>query len=307
MAIPNFQDLLLPVLRLHSDGNERAGKTLIPEICQTFQLTEEERVALLPSGRQRVIANRIAWAHIYLKKAGLLESHKRGMYRISERGQQALKENLEKIDVAYLSKYPEFNEFRFKKDPADPKDTDSDDVQPDQTPEEILEKAYKKIRDNLASEILEKVHSQTPAFFERLVIELLVAMGYGGSFKEAGMAIGKTNDEGIDGVIKEDKLGLDIIYVQAKRWDMGTTIGRPEIQKFVGALAGQGAKKGIFITTARFSREAMEYTPKNETKVVLIDGNKLADLLVEYDIGVSKVIRYDVKKIDNDYFEEADS
>ena len=305
MAIPPFQETMLPLLKTLSTGEELAAKHVIESVSNSFGLSEEERSQMLPSGNQRVIANRCLWALSYMKKAQLIISPKRGVYKIADRGIGALKSGITTIGIEYLSQYPEFQEFRSRKNDTQT-DGEQDGVQPiqitEKTPEEILENAYQGIRQTLESDILEKVHSQTPEFFERLVIELLVKMGYGGSITEAGRAIGKSGDEGIDGVIKEDKLGLDIIYIQAKRWAPDNVVGRPEIQKFVGALAGQGAKKGIFITTSRFTREALEYTPRNETKVVLVDGKKLAKLLIDNDIGVSHVINYEIKRIDNDYF-----
>jgi restriction system protein len=195
-------------------------------------------------------------------------------------------------------------EFQTPKNEENEGQIDSSEEQSIQTPEELLETAYQKIRKSLASELINKVVELSPTFFEKLVVELLVKMGYGGSIKDAGRAMGKSGDEGIDGTIKEDKLGLDIIYIQAKRWKQGNVVGRPELQKFVGALAGQGAKKGIFITTSNFSKEAIEYTPRNETKIVLIDGVQLAQLMIDYNLGCTPLQTYDVKKIDNDYFSE---
>lgn len=305
MSIPPFQETMFPLLKALSTGQELGAKSVIETVSDAFKLSDDERKQMLPSGNQRVIANRCLWALSYMKKAQLIVSPKRGVYKIAERGIDALKSGITNIGIEYLSQYPEFQEFRNRKNDQQ-SDIEQDDVQPiqisEKTPEEILENAYQGIRRTLESDILEKVYSQTPDFFERLVIELLVKMGYGGSISEAGKAIGKSGDEGIDGVIKEDKLGLDIIYIQAKRWAYDNTVGRPEIQKFVGALAGQGAKKGIFITTSKFTKEALEYTPRNETKVVLIDGKRLAQLLIDNDIGVSPVIRYEIKRLDNDYF-----
>ncbi len=305
MSIPPFQETMFPLLKTLSNGQEFGAKYVIETVSDTFNLSDDERKQMLPSGNQRVIANRCLWALSYMKKAQLIVSPKRGVYKITERGLDALKSGITNIGIEYLSQYPEFQEFRNRKSDQQ-NETEQDDVQPiqisEKTPEEILDNAYQGIRRTLESDILEKVYSQTPEFFERLVIELLVKMGYGGSISEAGKAIGKSGDEGIDGVIKEDKLGLDIIYIQAKRWAYDNVVGRPEIQKFVGALAGQGAKKGIFITTSRFTKDALEYTPRNETKVVLIDGKRLAQLLIDNDIGVSHVIKYEIKRIDNDFF-----
>lgn len=220
------------------------------------------------------------------------------------RGLEVIKKKPTFINVKFLKQFSEFVEFQTSKSEGSDIEIYSNEDQSIQTPEESLETAYQKIRKSLASELINKVVELSPAFFEKLVVELLVKMGYGGSIKDAGKAMGKSGDEGIDGSIKEDKLGLDIIYIQAKRWKPGNVVGRPELQKFIGALAGQGAKKGIFITTSNFSKEAIEYTPRNETKIVLIDGVQLAQLRIDYNLGCTPLQAYDVKKIDNDYFSE---
>lgn len=235
--------------------------------------------------------------------AGLLENTKRGHFRITDTGKQVLSAKPNIINLLFLKQFPVYIE-NSGKSKVDEKQSivETDSYESNATPEEILENNYLKIRKNLALEILTKIKSSNPAFFENLVVELLVKMGYGGTIKEAGKSIGRSGDEGIDGIIKEDRLGLDIIYIQAKRWE--NVVGRPEIQKFVGALAGQGAKKGVFITTSRFTDEAKEYQPKNETKIVLIDGKQLADLMIDFDLAVSTTHTFTIKRIDNDYFEE---
>jgi restriction system protein len=303
--IPDYQSLMLPILRLVSDQQEYRYRDLIEKLAMEFKLTDEERKELLASGNQPVFDNRVGWAKTYLKKAGLIDSPKRATFVITELGLQTLKKNPNRIDAKYLRQFPAFLEFVHsgKSDSETEEETTSQEVAT-QTPEENLDKAYQRITKSLAAELLSKVIDLSPAFFERLVIELLVKMGYGGSIKDAGKAIGKSGDEGIDGTIKEDKLGLDIIYVQAKRWKTGNVVGRPEIHKFVGALAGQGAKKGIFITTSSFTKEALDYTPKNETKIVLIDGERLAQLMVDFNIGCSIQQIYELKKLDSDYFYE---
>ena len=239
-------------------------------LAEQLGVTEEERKELLPSGAAPVFYNRTAWAKTYLKKAGLIDSPKQGIVVISKRGLEVLKGNPTSIDVKFLKQFSEFVEFQTTKGENETVEIDKTDDISTETPEEALETAYQKIRKSLAQDLLNKVITLSPAFFERLVVELLVKMGYGGSIKDAGRAIGKSGDEGIDGTIKEDKLGLDIIYIQAKRWQPGNTVGRPELQKFVGALAGQGAKKGIFITTSSFTRDALDYAPRNETKIVTV-------------------------------------
>jgi restriction system protein len=294
---------MLPLLEFIADGKEYKMRNVTDELAIKFGVTEEEQKELLPSGAAPVFYNRTAWAKTYLKKAGLIDSPKQGIVIISKRGLEVLKKKPSSINVKFLKQFSEFVEFQTVKR-EDESETETSEEQSMQTPEELLETAYQKIRKSLASELINKVVELSPAFFERLVVELLVKMGYGGSIKDAGKAMGKSGDEGIDGTIKEDKLGLDIIYIQAKRWKSGNVVGRPEIQKFVGALAGQGAKKGIFITTSNFSKEALEYAPRNEIKIVLIDGEQLAQLMIDYNLGCTSQQTYEVKKVDSDYFGE---
>lgn len=299
--IPDYQSLMLPLLKLVSDGQEYRYRDLIERLAIEFAITEQERKELLASGNQPIFDNRVGWAKTYLKKAGLLDSPKRATFVITDLGRQTLLKNLNRIDAKYLKQFPGFTEFQN----ASRNENEVPVIElNEQTPEERLDKAYQGIRKSLAAELLNKVIDLSPSFFERLVVELLVKMGYGGSIKDAGKAMGKSGDEGIDGTIKEDKLGLDIIYIQAKRWKPGNVVGRPELQKFVGALAGQGAKKGIFITTSNFTKEAIDYTPRNETKIVLIDGEQLAQLMIDYNLGCTTQQIYELKKIDSDYFGE---
>ena len=303
--IPDYQSLMLPLLRLVSDKQEYKYRDLIEKLAIEFQLSDEERKELLASGSQPVFDNRVGWAKTYLKKAGLIDAPKRATFVITENGLQTLKKNPDRIDAKYLRQFPAFLEFvHAGKTESEGEEEAILQEATEQTPEENLDKAYQRIRKSLADELLAKVIDLSPAFFERLVIELLVKMGYGGSIIDAGKAIGKSGDEGIDGTIKEDRLGLDIIYVQAKRWKTGNVVGRPEIHKFIGALAGQGAKKGIFITTSNFTKEALDYTPKNETKIVLIDGERLAQHMIDFNIGCTTQQIYELKKIDSDYFYE---
>jgi restriction system protein len=303
--IPDYQSLMLPLLKLVSDKQEHKYRDLIEKLAIEFQITDEERKELLASGNQAIFDNRVGWAKTYLKKAGLLDSPKRATFVITQIGLDTLKKNPDRVDAKYLRQFPAFLEFQnaSRNDNETEEETTVIAVS-EQTPEENLDKAYQRIRKSLASELLQNVVDLSPTFFERLVVELLVKMGYGGSIKDAGKAIGKSGDEGIDGTIKEDKLGLDIIYIQAKRWKPGNVVGRPELHKFVGALAGQGAKKGIFITTSNFTKEALDYTPKNETKIVLIDGEQLAQLMIDYNLGCTPQQIYELKKIDSDYFGE---
>lgn len=300
--IPDYQTLMLPLLKSVSDGKEHLFSVVVETLADQFHLSDEERKELLPSGSSFVFSNRVGWARTYLKKAGLIESPKRGVMQISERGKQALKENLSEINVQYLNKFQEFIDFRLARGENEETTNTSNEEVKKQTPEESIEYGYKGIRKSLEQEIIAKLKSISPSFFEKIVVELLVKMGYGGSIQDAGQAIGKSGDEGIDGIIKEDKLGLDVIYIQAKRWE--NVIGRPEVQKFVGALAGQRAKKGVFITTSHFTKEAIDYAAQMDTKIVLINGEKLSQLMIDYNLGVSVQNTYEIKKIDSDYFEE---
>ena len=289
MAIPDYQSIMLPLLKFHADQQEHFHRDATDYLAQTFNLSEEEKKELLPSGKQTIFVSRVNWAKVYLKMGGLLESTRRKYYKITQRGSEILKHNPSKIDIKFLEQFPDFLEWRKKSKIADTETQGKEtEIASQQTPEESLEYAYQKIRQDLAQELLSLVKRCSPAFFERLVVELLVKMGYGGSIKDAGTVKGKSGDGGIDGVIKEDKLGLDIIYIQAKRWDDGV-VGRPEIQKFVGALAGHRAKKGIFLTTSNFSKEARDYISTIDSKIVLIDGEQLANLMIDYDLGVSKI------------------
>lgn len=307
MAIPDYQSLMLPALKfVQAAGGEATLKQTVTRIGELFSLTEEEMAQLIPSGQSTLIRNRTHWAMWYLKKAGLFDSPKRGTYRLTQQGLDVFKANPEKIDNVFLMQFPEFKELMQSKGTAKGKaGNEIGEVAPtaEKTPEEQLEAAYKQIRSELAAQILETVKGCSPAFFERLVVELLVSMGYGGSLEDAGQAIGKTGDGGIDGIIKEDKLGLDVIFVQAKRWK-DTTVGRPDVQQFAGALQGQHAGKGIFITTSQFSKEARDYVRGIGSKIVLIDGETLANLMIDYNVGVATVTTFQIKRIDSDYFSE---
>lgn len=268
MAIPDYQSIMLPLLTFAGDKQEHSLREAIDTLANTLGLTEAERKELLPSGQQATFDNRVAWAKTYMKKAGLLAAPRRGFFSITERGSNILNQKPETINVQFLEQFDEFIEFRKLRKDKEDKVQSSVNIS-EETPEESLEIAYQKLREDLAGELLQTTKNCSPAFFERLVIDLLVKMGYGGSRKEAGQALGRSSDEGIDGIIKEDKLGLDIIYIQAKRWE--ATVGRPEIQKFAGALQGQRAKKGIFLTTSGFSKEALGYVSNIDSKIILID------------------------------------
>ncbi|CAN1532979.1 Mrr Restriction endonuclease [Methylophilaceae bacterium] len=300
MAIPDFQSLMLPLLEAVKDGGEHQTRNLVEMLAKKYQLTDDERSQLLPSGKSPTFDNRVGWAKTYLKKAGLLEQQKRSFINITKRGLDVLAQTPAIINMKYLEQFPEY--ISFKENEQEKQSTKPEiiiDAYED-TPEELLEKSHQKIVNGLADELLGNIKACSPSFFERLVVELLLAMGYGGTRADAGRAIGQTGDGGIDGIIDEDKLGLDSIYIQAKRWE--GTVGSPEIQKFVGALQGNRAHKGVFITTSDFSKQAQEYVKNINNKVVLINGFTLARLMIENDVGVSTETIYMVKKIDSDYF-----
>lgn len=303
MAVPTYDQLMLPLLRLA--GTSRASDLPTAErlLAEEFQLSDEDRALMLPSGQQTALRNRTGWASFYLMKAGLLIKPKRGYFEITPRGRDVLKSPPSNIDKAYLSTFPEFVEF-IDGTPAAGASAPSTGSNVDSaTPDEALQSAYQQLRSELASQVLERLLQVSPEFFEQIVVELLVAMGYGGSRRDAGERIGKTGDGGIDGIIKEDKLGLDAIYIQAKRWQ--GTVGRPEIQKFVGALHGQRARKGVFMTTSAFSSDARDYASQIDVKVVLLDGVQIANLMIDSGVGVTPVATYIIKRLDSDYFDEA--
>jgi restriction system protein len=301
MSIPDYQTIMLPLLKHTSDRQEHLLQSLIDTLAADFKLTDSERRELLPSGNQGIFNNRVGWARTYLKKAGLITSPKRGVMQITDRGLQILKENPTRVDNKVLRQFPEFLEFQSAKgEPSEPEPISANERL---DPQENIEAGYQAIRKELSVELLTRIKACSPAFFERLVVELLLKMGYGGSRRDFGQAIGKPGDGGIDGVIKEDKLGLDAVYLQAKRWE-DSQVGSKEIQAFVGALHGKKARKGVFITTSGFSKPANDYVREIQDKVILIDGPMLADLLIEHGVGVSTIATYEVKKIDSDFFAE---
>lgn len=301
MPIPDFQTLMRPLLEAHADGREHLNRDLVARLAERFGLTDEERREMLPSGRARLFDNRVGWAKAHIAQAGFLESPRRAISTITERGREALRMHPERIDLRVLNDYDEYREFRNRRKSTDDESGVPEvETQDEQTPEELLDNAYLKVRRQIEAELLAQIKSAPPEFLERVVVDLVVRMGYGGSRKDAGEALGRSGDEGIDGIIKEDPLGLDIIYLQAKRWE--GTVGRPEIQKFAGALQGQRARKGIFITTSTFSADALDYASRIETKIILIDGSRLAKLMFEHGVGVATASNYEVKRIDSDYF-----
>jgi restriction system protein len=301
--IPDFQSIMLPLLEIIGDKKEHTIQEIRDSLAKYFNLTEEEKSELLSKSKQQRFNNRVGWARTYLKKAELLVYTQKVYFKITDRGLTVLQEKPSKINVKYLKRFPEFLEFNKPLKKIDQlKSKEIESILEEKTPEELLEIGYEKYQEKLLSDLLEKVKQCSPEFFERLVVELLVGMGYGGSFEDAGKAVGKSGDEGIDGIIKEDKLGLDVIYLQAKKW--ANPVGSPEIQKFTGALLGKKAKKGIFITTSTFSESAITYARNIENKIILIDGEQLTKYMVDNGVGVSEITSYKIKKIDLDYFTE---
>lgn len=304
MPIPDYETLMLPLLQLaaEANGQEVALPAAVGLLADQFNLTEDERQELLPSGGTFKFSSRASWARTYLQKARLLEAARRGHFRITDRGRAILKTKPDRIDGDLLSQFEEFREFQGKK-----RDRRTERVVEPvlsvETPIESLGTQYERLREALASEVLERVKKCSPQFFERLVILLLVRMGYGGSLKDAGQAVGKTKDGGIDGVIREDKLGLASIYVQAKRWN-DKPVGSPDIDQFAGALSKKKATKGIFITTSTFTKDALSSMRDYSSRIVLIDGVQLAGYMIDHGVGVSIMSTYDIKKIDSDFFEE---
>jgi len=303
MAVPDFQSIMLPMLRMMANGREYSLADILGTLGSEFQLSDDDLSERIPSGRQTKFYNRICWSTTHLKKAAIIENTRRGTFRITARGKDLLGNSIGRIDLPLLSTFPEYVAFRNLRHsrelsvaPAPP------DIASDKTPDELLAESYESIRESLAGEILDSIKSCSPAFFERLVVELLVKIGYGGTLEDAGQAVGRSGDGGIDGIIKEDRLGLDTIYLQAKRWE--NTVGSPEIQKFAGALQGRRAKKGVFITTSEYSKGARDFAGAIENRIILIDGAELAELMMDYNVGVSIAATYEIKKIDSDYFIE---
>jgi restriction system protein len=302
MPIPRFHEIFLPLLRRAADGRDWTLAALRGPIADDFALTDAERAELLPGGTQTRFVNRLCWAKIHLERAGLLTRVRRGVFSISEAGRQVLAENPANLDVAFLDRYEPYREFRHRRNTDG--DTGSQPEPPPETttetPEAVLEQAHETLNDELAAELLDEIADHTPAFFEKVVLDLMKAMGYGGWGDAAGRLTSAGADEGIDGIIHEDRLGLDAIYLQAKRWQ--GTVGRPEIHKFVGALHGRRARKGVFVTTSTFTREAVDYAAQIDTKIVLVDGRTLARLMILHDVGCAPAQTFVVKKLDSDYF-----
>ena len=302
MAIPDFQTLMLPVLKLAKDGRTRY-RDAVEKISDDLNLSPEERESMIPSKRQSRIGNRISWAITHLYKAKLVERPKRGHFMITERGTEVLSGNPDRIDCGYLMRFPEYEDFRTVRRPSLVSHQDVEEEIDSATPDERIDSAYSELLDGLKDEVIQCVLDAGPVFFERLVIDLLRAMGYGIS-SESGSHVGGSGDGGIDGIINEDKLGLDVIYIQAKRYDpdKDKSVSRQAIQAFVGALAGKGASKGVFFTTSKFTKEALEYADTVQQRLVLIDGDHLAQLMIANNVGVRLDRAIELKRIDEDFF-----
>lgn len=304
MAIPDYQSCMRPLLKKVEDGKVYKFKDLVEALAQDFHLTDEEKNELIPSGVQSVINSRVGWARTYLTKALCLESPQKGMVKITERGKKFLSSASEKITTKDLQQFEEFIDFVNSSKKTNKKEVSESIAQQNMTPEEAIDYGTQMLNQDLASDLLTKILTKDDKFFENLVVQLLEKMGYGGDFEDSSDVVGKTGDGGIDGIIKEDKLGFDTIYVQAKRYT-DASVGRPDLQKFSGALAGKNATKGVFITTSKFADTAKEYvkTLYNQ-KIILIDGKKLCELMIEYNLGVATNKTIEIKKIDTDFFEE---
>lgn len=303
MAVPDFQTLMLPVLEIFKDSKEHNVEEIRNIISRNFKLSEEDLNQLLPSRTSKLFHNRVAWSIAHLKMADLIKSTKRSFYQITNDGLNILEKKHNRIDLSVLKTITAYSEKRNTWGKNETSDEESDTIEKIvKTPDELIEEGYEKIKFEVSDEIIRTIKSCSPHFFEKLVLDVLIKLGYGGSNIEQAKLLGKSGDDGVDGLINEDKLGLDVIYVQAKRWE--GQVGQPEIQKFAGALQGQRAKKGIFITTSTFSKPALDYVEKIENRIILVDGKKLAELMIDNDVGVSTKKIYAVKKIDSDYFAE---
>lgn len=305
MAIPDYQSLMLPVLTIAAEGETRVPAAA-KIIGDRLSLTEDEREEMLPSGKQRLLHNRVHWAKFYLTKAGLIDSPKRGVFVASSAGMKLLEAKPARVDLETLKAIPAFSAY-YSQFTSHASGTDQAEVleassSSDATPEEQIDAAYALLTTALKTDLLARVLEQSPAFFERLIVDLLVAMGYGGSHEDAARQLGKSGDGGIDGIIDEDRLGLDRIYVQAKRYGAGSVVGRPEVQGFVGSLVGLGANKGVFVTTSAFSKQALDYAKALQQRVILIDGARLTDLMVEFGVGVRASRVIEVRRLDEDFF-----
>jgi restriction system protein len=312
LAVPDYQSLMRPLLAFGADGQEKNISAANQALADEFHLTPDDKELLVPSGKQTLVANRVHWARTYLDKAGALKRTRRSHFIVTDRGRELLKQHPERIDTRVLRQFPEFVAFQTARPDSDETNGSS---QPERqgaqelssaTPEDLIQTAEATISARLRAQLIERIQELSPAFFERLVVDLIVSMGYGGTRSSVIQRLGKSGDEGIDGVVNEDPLGLDVVYVQAKRYAPDNTIGRERIQQFAGALVGQGASKGVFVTTSSFSRGAVEYAQRVPQRIILVDGAELTRLMMQYGVGVRTERTVELKRIDLDYFEEAE-
>jgi restriction system protein len=301
MALPGFQDLMLPLLIECSDGKEHNGKELTEKLSDRLHLSREDRESRFNNTRQTKFANTVTWAQSHLKAAKLLKNSGARSFCITDTGLAIIKQSPDKIDINFLRALPDYIEALKGSKENHKVELRQENIST--TPQEMIENGFQQIKGNLAEELIQQVKNCSPSFFESIVVDLLLKMGYGGTFEDAGKALGRSGDEGIDGIVKGDRLGFDTIYIQAKRWE--NPVGRPEIQKFVGALHGKHAKKGLFITTSRFTSDSTDYVKNLDVKVILIDGKTLADLMVDYSLGLAIEKSYNIYRIDTDYFQES--
>ncbi|HEV8076520.1 MAG TPA: restriction endonuclease [Candidatus Acidoferrum sp.] len=307
MTIPDYQTLMLPVLKVAGDGQEHRISDVVNQLARDFGLTEEEQQQILPSGRQATFANRVGWAKTYLVQAGLLEATKRAHFKITDRGKKSLADGPPRIDVEYLSQFAEFVQFKERgrlpgtEASTNVGETPSVPLQ-SETPDELLRSTVKQIETALKKELLDRILAAPPAFFEGLIVALLLAMGYGGSREQAGKIVGRSGDGGIDGVIDQDALGLDRVYVQAKRYVAANAVSEPEIRAFSGSLGAAKANKGVFVTTSYFTQPAQNFAERHPFKIVLIDGERLAALMIRHNVGVRIDETLYLKKMDEDFF-----
>lgn len=308
MTIPDFQTLMRPLLKLGENGDEIRTSDCVDDIANQFNLTDDEKEEMLPSGRQPLLLNRIHWARTYLGKAEVITSPKRGYFKITDRGLKLLQNGPERITIKILENYPEFKQWRDAQSGSIAKETkniaNDEDVNNDKSAEERLEEAHSELNEQLKADILQNLYNVSPSMFEKIIVDLLISMGYGGGKAEMGKALMKNNDGGVDGIIKEDELGLDVVYVQAKKHKLDSSIGRPDIQSFAGSLEGFNATKGVFVTTAKFAHTVKDYVERIHKRIVLIDGQRLASLMVRHGVGVRTKDIYELKDLDEDYFLE---
>lgn len=306
MAVPDFQTLMLPVLKGVASADTITSVDLRECVAAAVGLSPDELAEMLPSGRQTTFANRVAWANVFLQRATLIEPVKRGVYRATDRGRDVLRSEPARIDMKFLEQFPEYRQWRNigERSTNGQERVEASDIASTTTPVETIEHAVKAIDHDLRIALLARIRKLDPVTFERLILALLVAMGYGGGRAEMARQTPRSNDDGIDGVIKEDALGLDLVLIQAKRYNPPTVVGRPEMQSFVGSLAGNGTSKGIFVTTSTFNSNAKSYVDRVPNRIILIDGDELAQLMIDYKIGVRVIQTFELKDIDENVFEE---